>query len=172
MDNIKMRYQLRVLLFQVLQAFPCYERTVLPSGSFLFQKGTDTNESAGVGPCQVSSSRVFSTRNTDLVYMIRTSMEVCYINTGHPDFLSGHQAIAMVNEQMHPKPPQPVGGPESGNTRSTRSQTPVQQQPPQQLQTSSSFTAEGESNSFFGSFFNGPKKSKKSNPMEAVMVWV
>ncbi|ORY92150.1 Dynamin central region-domain-containing protein [Syncephalastrum racemosum] len=95
------------------------------------------------------------------------NMEVCYINTGHPDFLSGHQAIAMVNEQMHPKPPQPVGGPESGSARSTRSQTPVQQQPPQQLQTGNGLTADGESNSFFGSFFNGPKKSKKSNPMEA-----
>ena len=27
------------------------------------------------------------------------SMEACYINTGHPDFLNGHRAMAMVNER-------------------------------------------------------------------------
>ncbi|KAL1933241.1 hypothetical protein VTP01DRAFT_7331 [Rhizomucor pusillus] len=88
---------------------------------------------------------------TDLV-----SMEACYINTAHPDFLNGHQAIAIVNEQLHPKP-QP-------------GQEPAKQtkQPLANLKTNNSSSTSIDSNteqggSFFGSFFAGPKKTKKVN---------
>lgn len=83
-------------------------------------------------------------------------MEACYINTAHPDFLNGHQAIAIVNEQLHPKP-QP-------------GQEPAKQtkQPLANLKTNNSSSTSIDSNteqggSFFGSFFAGPKKTKKVN---------
>ncbi|KAI8339748.1 Dynamin central region-domain-containing protein [Chlamydoabsidia padenii] len=93
---------------------------------------------------------------TDLV-----AMEACYINTGHPDFLNGHQAIALVNEQLQTKN-------QSANTDGK--QQPPQQKTPQQLalQTSQSTTPTSDENGFFGSFFSGPKKTKKiSGLMEA-----
>lgn len=34
---------------------------------------------------------------TDIV-----ASEACYLNTGHPDFISGHRAMAIVNERLHP----------------------------------------------------------------------
>lgn len=101
-------------------------------------------------------------------------MEACYINTAHPDFLNGHQAIAIVNEQLHPKS---QSGPdhEVPTTKSGRHHQSSQQQQPQlnALQTSNSMSTHmdnSEGNSFFGSFFSGSKKTKKSAvaSMEAV----
>ncbi|KAI9313509.1 Dynamin central region-domain-containing protein, partial [Dichotomocladium elegans] len=99
---------------------------------------------------------------TDLV-----SMEACYINTAHPDFLNGHQAIAIVNEQLHPKPVTPSGqdGPHS---KSGKQQTTSQLAALQTNNSSSTSLDNSESNSFFGSFFSGPKKTKKASAiMEA-----
>ncbi|KAI8889881.1 hypothetical protein K501DRAFT_282178 [Backusella circina FSU 941] len=79
------------------------------------------------------------------------TMESCYINTAHPDFLSGHKAISMVNEQISAK-----------NQRQDRS--PAKSQVPS-LQTNGSSASSVDSNdsgSFFGSFFSGNKKSTKS----------
>lgn len=42
---------------------------------------------------------------TDLI-----AAEACYINTAHPDFISGHKAMAIVNERMNPKPATPQDG--------------------------------------------------------------
>ena len=85
---------------------------------------------------------------TDLV-----SMEACYINTGHPDFINGHRAMAVVNErhyaskpvQVDPKTgkPLPGGGRESPN--------------PQML--------DNEKEGFFFSFF-AAKNKKKMAAME------
>ncbi|KAI8141297.1 Dynamin central region-domain-containing protein [Fennellomyces sp. T-0311] len=81
------------------------------------------------------------------------SMEACYINTAHPDFLNGHQAIAMVNEQL-------------GKQQQTQNNTHDSAKTNKQLaalQTSTgSPSPDSENGSFFGSFFSGPKKSKKA----------
>ncbi|CCX31037.1 Similar to Vacuolar protein sorting-associated protein 1; acc. no. Q9URZ5 [Pyronema omphalodes CBS 100304] len=92
---------------------------------------------------------------TDLV-----SMESCYINTGHPDFINGHRAMAIVNEkhnqskpvQVDPKTgkPLPGGGRESPN--------------PQSL--------EIEKEGFFYSFFaaKGKKKAAAMEPPPAKLM--
>lgn len=100
-------------------------------------------------------------------------MEACYINTAHPDFLSGHQAIAIVNEQLQVKnQPAQITDKQHNNTNNNNNR----QQQLSALQTNntssaSSFDSSNDtSGSFFGSFFAGPKKTKKSvgGLMEAV----
>ncbi|OLN84934.1 Vacuolar protein sorting-associated protein 1 [Colletotrichum chlorophyti] len=83
------------------------------------------------------------------------AMEACYINTGHPDFLNGHRAMAIVNERYNPSKPVQVdpktGKPLPGGT--PRAASPV--------------VPEDTSNSgFFGSFF-AAKNKKKAAAMEA-----
>ncbi|TLD31034.1 hypothetical protein PspLS_02595 [Pyricularia sp. CBS 133598] len=83
------------------------------------------------------------------------AMEVCYINTGHPDFLNGHRAMAIVNERMNPKPVTQVD-PKTGKAIST---TPARTASP-------GVPDSGDGNSgFFGSFFAG-KNKKKAAAME------
>lgn len=91
-------------------------------------------------------------------------MEACYINTAHPDFMSGHKAIAIVNDKLHPKP-QPGSAAEK-----QLSNGPVKQAS-SPLQTNGQDTPTDSNGSFFGSFFSGPKKPKKSAGalMEAVI---
>ena len=36
------------------------------------------------------------------------AMEACYINTGHPDFLNGHRAMAIVNDRHNANKPTQV----------------------------------------------------------------
>jgi dynamin 1-like protein len=80
-------------------------------------------------------------------------MESCYINTGHPDFLNGHKAMAAINDRMNQaKNPQPV------DPKNRNSATPVL--PP-------SLEPEATNNGFFGSFFTG-KKKKGPSVMEPV----
>lgn len=80
-------------------------------------------------------------------------MEACYINTAHPHFLNGHQAIAMVNERMN---------------KETKPKTPSNGV------LAASSTPETDSNgSLFGSFFSNNKKAsttkKSASPLlEAV----
>jgi dynamin 1-like protein len=97
-------------------------------------------------------------------------MESCYINTAHPDFLNGHQAIAMVGERLHPKP-QPngvngVNGADHGKPASRNPGTPTTAHQTPSLSTSNSPMSvesnSSENGSFFGSFFAGNKKPKKS----------
>ncbi|KAF9968341.1 vacuolar protein sorting-associated protein 1 [Mortierella alpina] len=76
------------------------------------------------------------------------SMESVYINTGHPDFLNGHKAMAVINDRVNQaKNPQPVD-PKNRN---------VANLPP-------SLEPEPNNNGFFGSFFSG--KKKRSGAME------
>ncbi|KAF9355885.1 vacuolar protein sorting-associated protein 1 [Mortierella sp. AD094] len=85
---------------------------------------------------------------TDLI-----SMEGCYINTGHPDFLNGHKAMAVINERVNQaKNPQPVD-PKGRNSA-------VANLPP-------SLEPEPTNNGFFGSFFSAKKKDKRASLMEA-----
>lgn len=86
------------------------------------------------------------------------SMESIYVNTGHPDFLNGHRAMAIVNERHNPKPVQV--DPKSGKPLSG---TPVRAASP----TLAESNLGGDSNSgFFGSFF-AAKNKKKAAAMEA-----
>ncbi|RQM08596.1 hypothetical protein DH86_00000306 [Scytalidium sp. 3C] len=86
------------------------------------------------------------------------AMEACYINTGHPDFLTGHRAMAIVNERhLQAKPVQvdpKTGKPLPGST-------------PQRTASPTMDLSTNDSNSgFFGSFF-ASKNKKKLAAMEA-----
>lgn len=89
------------------------------------------------------------------------SMEACYINTGHPDFLNGHRAMAIVNErhqaakpvQVDPKTGKPLTAAQAAAVTPQRSHSP-------------SIDA-SENGGFFGSFFGANKNKKKMAAMEA-----
>ncbi|CAK7206963.1 vacuolar protein sorting-associated protein 1 [Sporothrix eucalyptigena] len=84
------------------------------------------------------------------------AMEACYINTGHPDFLNGHRAMAIVNERHNPSKPVQVD-PKTGKPLPA-SATPARAASP---------TLDGDKESgFFGSFF-AAKNKKKAAAMEA-----
>lgn len=86
------------------------------------------------------------------------AMESIYVNTGHPDFLNGHRAMAIVNERHNPKPVQV--DPKTGKALSS---TPVRAASP----TLAESNLGGDGNSgFFGSFF-AAKNKKKAAAMEA-----
>jgi len=88
------------------------------------------------------------------------AMEACYVNTGHPDFLNGHRAMAIVNEkhnaakpvQVDPKTGKPLTG-AAAAAAAPRSNSP-------------SLDLNGEQGGFFGSFF-ASKNKKKMAAMEA-----
>ncbi|PSK36650.1 vacuolar protein sorting-associated protein 1 [Elsinoe australis] len=84
------------------------------------------------------------------------AMEACYVNTGHPDFLNGHRAMAIVNERHNAAKPVQVD-PKTGKP------LPASAVPPR----SNSPSLDGDSGSgFFGSFF-ASKNKKKMAAMEA-----
>lgn len=86
------------------------------------------------------------------------AMEACYVNTGHPDFLNGHRAMAIVNERHNPVKPVQVD-PKSGKALAT---TPARAASPTLAETNLG----GEGNGgFFGSFF-AAKNKKKAAAME------
>lgn len=85
------------------------------------------------------------------------AMEACYINTGHPDFLTGHRAMAIVNERH-------AGGKPTQVDPKTGKPLPVSQQPPRSA--SPSLDASESNGGFFGSFF-ASKNKKKMAAMEA-----
>ncbi|KAK8101269.1 Dynamin GTPase [Apiospora kogelbergensis] len=85
------------------------------------------------------------------------AMEACYINTGHPDFLNGHRAMAIVNERYAAKPVQV--DPKTGKPLPASAFTPARAASPQ--------LDGGDGNGgFFGSFF-AAKNKKKAAAMEA-----
>ncbi len=85
------------------------------------------------------------------------AMEACYVNTGHPDFLNGHRAMAIVNERYSAKPV-PVD-PKTGKALPA-SATPARAASP------SIDGADSPNSGFFGSFF-AAKNKKKAAAMEA-----
>lgn len=86
------------------------------------------------------------------------NMEACYINTGHPDFLNGHKAMAIVNERHNAGKPTQVD-PKTGKPLPPRSGSPTAD--------SASLPDSGsqQSGGFFGSFF-ASKNKKKMAAME------
>ncbi|KAI6036911.1 Dynamin central region-domain-containing protein [Pisolithus microcarpus] len=88
------------------------------------------------------------------------SMQACYINTTHPDFLGGHKAMGIVQERLNvskPPTPQPDMKPGRGPAGHNNSRD-------------LDVESKKDEPSFFGSFFSGAKKSqsKKAGPvMEA-----
>ncbi|KAK4149228.1 vacuolar protein sorting-associated protein 1 [Chaetomidium leptoderma] len=87
------------------------------------------------------------------------SMESCYVNTAHPDFLNGHRAMAMVNEKHNPARPVQVD-PKTGKPLS--SATPARAASP----TLTTGDADSSNSGFFGSFF-AAKNRKRAAAMEA-----
>jgi replication fork clamp-binding protein CrfC len=82
------------------------------------------------------------------------AMEACYINTAHPDFLSGHRAMAIVNERHNASKPVQVD-PKTGKPLATPARA-----------ASPTLGAEENANTgFFGSFF-AAKNKKKAAAME------
>ncbi|KAJ2886867.1 vacuolar protein sorting-associated protein 1 [Coemansia asiatica] len=83
------------------------------------------------------------------------SMEQGYINTAHPDFISGQRAIAIVNDRMHPPKPAQPGAPQ-GTGRPSMSVNERSLDDEMNLP---------KDNGFFGSFWQN--KKKKQPIMEA-----
>lgn len=84
------------------------------------------------------------------------SMEASYINTGHPNFISGQTAMAIVHEKMHPTPPVRVD-PKTGK--------PLPPQVAAATTDINGHTNADEKGGFFGSFF-ASKSRKKLAAME------
>jgi len=80
---------------------------------------------------------------TDMV-----SMQACYVNTTHPDFIGGHKATALVTERQN------VNKPQSGDPKNPKAQVNNNKD--------LDVDAKKDEPSFFGSFFatkaGGPKK--------------
>merc|ERR1711939_112060 len=89
------------------------------------------------------------------------AMEACYVNTGHPDFLNGHRAMAIVNERHQASKPVQVD-PKTGKPLPA-SATPVRTTSPS---IDGGNGGGGESGGFFGSFF-ASKNKKKMAAMDA-----
>ena len=86
------------------------------------------------------------------------AMEACYVNTGHPDFLNGHRAMAIVNEKHQARQPVQVD-PKTGKPLPPSAQPPRSNSPSMDL-------GSGDNAGFFGSFF-ASKNKKKMAAMEA-----
>ncbi|KAJ8522646.1 hypothetical protein ONZ45_g783 [Pleurotus djamor] len=82
-----------------------------------------------------------------------SSMQACYVNTTHPDFIGGHKAMALVVERLNAsKPPPPQADPKTGKLA------------PGQINNNKDLDVDlkKEETSFFGSFFaNKPAAKKK-----------
>lgn len=82
------------------------------------------------------------------------AMESCYVNTGHPDFINGSRAMAIVHERHNQSKPTQVD-PKTGKPM------PASAMPPR----SASPSLDGDQSGFFGSFF-ASKNKKKMAAME------
>lgn len=87
------------------------------------------------------------------------AMESCYINTGHPDFLNGHRAMAIVNDRHNSTRPTQVD-PKTGKP------IPASAVPPRAASPSLPTDGSDGNAGFFGSFF-ASKNKKKMAAMEA-----
>ncbi|KAL8699141.1 MAG: hypothetical protein Q9201_006169 [Fulgogasparrea decipioides] len=86
------------------------------------------------------------------------AMEACYINTGHPDFLNGHRAMAIVNDRHNASKPTQVD-PKTGKPLPPSAIPPRASSPSLDLPSDSG-------TGFFGSFF-APKNKKKMAAMDS-----
>ena len=85
------------------------------------------------------------------------AMEACYINTGHPDFLNGHRAMAIVNDRHNANKPTQVD-PKTGKVLPPSV-------PPRASSPSLPTDGSDQNGGFFGSFF-ASKNKKKMAAME------
>ncbi|KAK9456176.1 Dynamin central region-domain-containing protein [Dipodascopsis uninucleata] len=85
------------------------------------------------------------------------SMEAAYINTGHPDFLTGHRAMQIVSDRMQANKPVQVD-PKTGK--------PIPQPQKDSMSPVLGLGPGEENNGFFNSFF-ATKNKKKMAAMEA-----
>jgi hypothetical protein len=68
-----------------------------------------------------------------------SSMQACYVNTTHPDFINGHKAMAIVHDRMNAnKPPPPAQDPKRALNNNKDLDVEIKKEEP----------------SFFGSFWN------------------
>ena len=86
------------------------------------------------------------------------AMESCYVNTGHPDFLNGHRAMAIVNERHNAAKPTQVD-PKTGRPLPASAVPPRAASPSLDDQT-------GGGAGFFGSFW-GAKNKKRMAAMDS-----
>ncbi|KAH9842986.1 Dynamin central region-domain-containing protein [Rhodofomes roseus] len=86
------------------------------------------------------------------------SMQACYVNTTHPDFLNGHRAMAIVQERLSVnKPAQSTPDPKTGKLA------------PGQVNNNKDLDVEvKQDNSFFGSFFSAGKNAPKKKGVAAM----
>ncbi|KAG4305576.1 hypothetical protein PORY_001132 [Pneumocystis oryctolagi] len=84
------------------------------------------------------------------------SMETCYINTAHPDFLNGHRAMAIVNEKINQSKPVQLD-PKTGKPLPVTARDNL---------APSYLDAGSDNGGFFGSFF-ASKNKKKMAAMDA-----
>ncbi|KAF7978699.1 hypothetical protein HWV62_44965 [Athelia sp. TMB] len=77
------------------------------------------------------------------------SMQACYVNTTHPDFLSGHKAMAIITDRLNAnKPPPPAVDPKAAKLAVNNNKD-------------LDVDSKKEEPSFFGSFFSGKKNVKR-----------
>ncbi|KAJ3182335.1 vacuolar protein sorting-associated protein 1 [Geranomyces variabilis] len=91
--------------------------------------------------------------------------EACYVNTGHPDFITGHKAMAIVNDRVTASkapPPQPpsssVDGKGRGDPRMSSNNSPSTAQLPTRDPNADIIAQANNPDGFFGSFFNKKKR--------------
>ncbi|KAJ3127444.1 vacuolar protein sorting-associated protein 1 [Nowakowskiella sp. JEL0407] len=82
------------------------------------------------------------------------SSEACYVNTGHPDFLTGHRAMAIVSERLNASKPQPPTADGKPGPRPTTPSITALTQPAN----SANPLLNEETGGFFNSFFTSKKK--------------
>jgi dynamin 1-like protein len=91
-------------------------------------------------------------------------MEACYVNTGHPDFISGHKAMAIVNDRINASKPAPPAAPDPKSGKLA----------PGQINNNRDLDVDlKQEQGFFGSFWGGSAKAgqarkKGAATMEAV----
>lgn len=88
------------------------------------------------------------------------AMESCYVNTGHPDFLNGHRAMAIVNDRHNAAKPTQVD-PKTGRPLPPSAVPPRAASPSLDDQ-----SAGGSGGGFFGSFW-GTKNKKRMAAMDS-----
>ncbi|KAI0217480.1 vacuolar protein sorting-associated protein 1 [Massospora cicadina] len=89
------------------------------------------------------------------------SMECNYVNTAHPDFLSGHKAMAMVNERLNPRSATPnEPKPAVAGSRNSAINLPTPNSAAVETETSTGF---------FSSFFPRKKKTTIMEPPPTVL---
>ena len=82
------------------------------------------------------------------------SAEATYLNTGHPDFISGHRAMEIVNERLNP--PAPQHDPKKPNPHAVNNDKDLD------------VTLKNESG-FFGSFFQNKQAAQANRAKKAAM---